>query len=360
MGLESATFISGLNANNPVGAVDPKSQGDDHLRLIKTTLLNTFPNITGEVTATQDDINQLVSNVPLLDAATNTFTGSITAGGTITGNLFSGSGASLTNLDATALTGEIADARLSANVPLLDANNSFTGVIQTIQGSSPRLILEETGADEDEGTTRVLANTAGLFISSLTDAGGAGNTLIDARRSGTTWSSLALAADSITANGSEVLTAATGVLLTGNQTIAGVKTFSDTPVFSDGATVDGAFRLNNVVTDTSGVAGDGSTTQNYAPTGHADADVFRISVSGVAAGELGGLAGPQDGRVVIIRNLGPNALQLQHENVGSTAANRFHLEGNVNKTLSSVNGSITLWYDGATSRWVEIANIGVT
>lgn len=68
MGLETATFISGLNANNPVGATDPKSQGDDHLRLIKTTLLNTFPNITGEVSATQAQINDLVSNIPRLNA----------------------------------------------------------------------------------------------------------------------------------------------------------------------------------------------------------------------------------------------------------------------------------------------------
>ena len=37
MGLESATKISELNANWPLGS-DPKSQGDDHLRLIKSVL----------------------------------------------------------------------------------------------------------------------------------------------------------------------------------------------------------------------------------------------------------------------------------------------------------------------------------
>lgn len=60
MPLEAATFISGLNASNPVGVSDPKSQGDDHLRLIKSTLLNTFPNITGAVNATQAELNRLV------------------------------------------------------------------------------------------------------------------------------------------------------------------------------------------------------------------------------------------------------------------------------------------------------------
>lgn len=50
MGLETATYISGLNSANPAGA-DGKSQGDDHIRLIKATLLATFPNITGAVGA---------------------------------------------------------------------------------------------------------------------------------------------------------------------------------------------------------------------------------------------------------------------------------------------------------------------
>lgn len=59
MSLESATTINQLVPTNPDGS-DPKGQGDDHLRLIKSTLLNTFPGITGPVTATQSDLNALV------------------------------------------------------------------------------------------------------------------------------------------------------------------------------------------------------------------------------------------------------------------------------------------------------------
>lgn len=44
MGLESGTYVDDLVTTNPVGASDPKSQGDDHLRLIKSVLKNTFPN----------------------------------------------------------------------------------------------------------------------------------------------------------------------------------------------------------------------------------------------------------------------------------------------------------------------------
>lgn len=43
MGLETGTYVDNLVTENPTGT-DPKSQGDNHLRLIKTTLKNTFPN----------------------------------------------------------------------------------------------------------------------------------------------------------------------------------------------------------------------------------------------------------------------------------------------------------------------------
>ena len=59
MGLETGTYISDLVPTNPVGATDPKSQGDDHLRLIKSVLKNTFPSITGAVTKTQTELNDV-------------------------------------------------------------------------------------------------------------------------------------------------------------------------------------------------------------------------------------------------------------------------------------------------------------
>lgn len=58
MGLETTTYIDGLVPTNPLGN-DPKSQGDDHIRLIKSALKNTFPNITGAVTVTQAQINAI-------------------------------------------------------------------------------------------------------------------------------------------------------------------------------------------------------------------------------------------------------------------------------------------------------------
>lgn len=46
MGLETPTWVSDLNAAWPIGASDPRSQGDDHLRAIKSALQTTFPNAT--------------------------------------------------------------------------------------------------------------------------------------------------------------------------------------------------------------------------------------------------------------------------------------------------------------------------
>ena len=56
MPLESGTYIDDLVATNPTGT-DTRRQGDDHIRLIKKTLLNSFPNIDGAVTATPAQLN---------------------------------------------------------------------------------------------------------------------------------------------------------------------------------------------------------------------------------------------------------------------------------------------------------------
>jgi len=56
MALESGTYIDSLNASNPV-ATDGLAQADDHMRLIKSTILASFPGITGAVNATHTEIN---------------------------------------------------------------------------------------------------------------------------------------------------------------------------------------------------------------------------------------------------------------------------------------------------------------
>ena len=62
MPLESGTLIPDLNQNNPLGA-DPKSEGDDHLRLVKRCVQGSFAAFVGttatpkSVSLTEDQIN---------------------------------------------------------------------------------------------------------------------------------------------------------------------------------------------------------------------------------------------------------------------------------------------------------------
>lgn len=58
MALETATFISDLVSTNP-NASDNISQGDDHIRLLKSTIKATFPNLNGAVTASPAELNIL-------------------------------------------------------------------------------------------------------------------------------------------------------------------------------------------------------------------------------------------------------------------------------------------------------------
>ena len=51
MGLETGTYVADLNAANPT-STDPKSQGDDHLRLVKSVLKNTFAGFPGLIVVT--------------------------------------------------------------------------------------------------------------------------------------------------------------------------------------------------------------------------------------------------------------------------------------------------------------------
>lgn len=68
MALEASTYIDGLVATNPV-STDGLAQADDHLRLIKATILASFPNIAGAMTASHTVLNGLDSRVQALEDA---------------------------------------------------------------------------------------------------------------------------------------------------------------------------------------------------------------------------------------------------------------------------------------------------
>jgi len=58
MALVSTIYIIGLVVTNPTGT-DARSQGDDHIRLVKSAIKATFPSLTGAVSSTHTELNLL-------------------------------------------------------------------------------------------------------------------------------------------------------------------------------------------------------------------------------------------------------------------------------------------------------------
>ncbi|EAU1916900.1 hypothetical protein D6E29_04505 [Salmonella enterica] len=63
MPIENATHISDLNPDWPVGSSDFVSQGDDHMRMQKKVLQNTFPNANAPITATPEQIDNVAIGI---------------------------------------------------------------------------------------------------------------------------------------------------------------------------------------------------------------------------------------------------------------------------------------------------------
>lgn len=268
MALESGTYISDLNPSNPVGATDKVSTLDDHVRLIKSTLQNTFPNIDGAVTATEDELNHL-------DGVTGT---------TGTGKLVLDDAPTIADLTVTdSITlpaASIADAALSDNVPLKNAPNEFSAqvVITGTHATDTRIRRgDTTGLLRLLGGTDASGNTGGhiaLFGADVEGArangadlnAGTGGIVRVQAPSGT----VELNADTLDFNGNADIsgTLAVGGTITGNgsglsslnasnlssgtvpsarlpATIGGNKTFSDN------VTINGAVRAGTAATSTS-------------------------------------------------------------------------------------------------------------
>lgn len=197
-GLETGTYISDLVATNPT-ATDQRSQGDDHIRLIKSTLQATFPNITGAVTPTHTQINQLAaggglnvlsSTVPangiyLPSANTLGFATNTTARGTInsTGNWTINAPSSGNTLTLGSLTG--GNAAVVMTPPTGAASNFVTGWSVGLQstewniysGSTDAIAIGTTGAARLHLYTN---NNERLAL------GSAGNIVMNAPSSGAT------------------------------------------------------------------------------------------------------------------------------------------------------------------------------
>lgn len=131
MALETATYISGLDASNPVHTTDPVSEGDDHIRLLKSTLLATMANITGAVTASHTELNHLdgvtgtTGAGDMVLAASPTLTGTCTITGSlgVTGNV-TGSIDAMWLLSGTLVDDRVAESNVTQHQTALTVTKS--------------------------------------------------------------------------------------------------------------------------------------------------------------------------------------------------------------------------------------------
>lgn len=107
MSIESATYPPQFNTAWPTSA-DWVSEGDDHIRLLKTVVKTTFPNVAGAVNASHTEINYLVG-------VTSGIQGQINTKGSITGQTWTG---------AHVFSGTV-------TVPTLAQGNNTTGAAST-------------------------------------------------------------------------------------------------------------------------------------------------------------------------------------------------------------------------------------
>ena len=187
MGLEVATTIGGLNANNPLGT-DQKSTADDHLRLIKSCLKNTFPNMNGVTTATPDELNTLVGMTGTVAAQ---LAGKATAGALSTSGI-TGAAASGTNSDITGFANAVTGITATAgdNTSKL-ATTAFVLANQVVVADATtatkgKLALS-TNAEVQAGTDAVKAVTPASLKAAVLGIGQAWSNVTGSRNIGGTF-----------------------------------------------------------------------------------------------------------------------------------------------------------------------------
>lgn len=264
----------------------------------------------------------------------NTFT---TGSGTLT----FGSGKTLTASNTLTLTGTDGSSvafgaggtvtYTSNNLSVFAATTSsqLAGVLSDETGSgaavfatSPTLVTPALGTP----SSATLTNATGLPISTGVSGLGAG-----------------VATALATPSSANIATAVT------DETGTGALVFASGPSLSGTVDVTQAVKLSGLISPTQIAA----NTNDYAPTGFSTASTMRISTD--ASRNITGLAGGADGRIVVIHNVGSFAAVLTNQDAASTAANRFLFGGDM--TLAA-DTSVTLRYDGTSSRWRAITSPG--
>lgn len=151
MALESATYISGLVSTNPTSS-DNVGEGDNHLRLIKSTLLATFPSVTGAVTKSHTQLN---TSVDATEAATNANTASTIVKRDASGNFTAGTVTA--NLTGN-VTGNASTASAWSAARTITLGGDLTGSV-SLDGSGNVTLSAQVN---DDSHAHIISNVDGL------------------------------------------------------------------------------------------------------------------------------------------------------------------------------------------------------
>lgn len=159
MALETGTYIDSLVVTNPVGATDSVRTSDDHIRLLKSTIKNTFPNLATAVNPVANELNQLVGMdvsgyIKSLLAGTATTVRAIVLGGS-----------------ATAATAQIVEADMATGS--VDATSLAANAVTTVKLLASCVTMPKVAS-------------SAIATASVAQAGTATGNLINAARLGNT------------------------------------------------------------------------------------------------------------------------------------------------------------------------------
>lgn len=161
MALESGTYINSLNASNPA-STDGLGQADDHLRLLKSTIKATLPNLSGAMTATQAELNAL-DGYTGTTADLNILSGAAAAGVTATEFQYLDGVTSGIQAQIDAITGSgstVNDGTVTIQAgTLLSTGGSFT----TNQASASTITLNHSTVSRSNTSTSVSPAAGATF-----------------------------------------------------------------------------------------------------------------------------------------------------------------------------------------------------
>lgn len=344
MGLETGTYISDLVVTNPVSS-DPKSQGDDHFRLIKSTVKTTFPNITGAVTGTQSELN-------ILDGATlSTAELNILDGATL-------STAELNLLDGvTATTTEInyIDGVTSAIQTQMDLKAPLASPVLT---GTPVAPTATTGTSSTQiATTEFVANTS--FTTNLPAQVGNNGKLLKTDGTNAAWS------DTIDTSIVTPVVGTTFATTTGTQTLTS-KTTTDL-ILADAA--DTTKRANFITSGITAGQNRNITISNENMTLYTPA--MRLLSSAVASASATidletTFDSTYESYLIIIEGLRPatNSVdlvcRLKISGAYQTGASDYTYSRTVNNTFSTANGAFISIANGLTNTASNITRLNLS